>query len=944
MKRTERLDLILQFLEDIGDKRYDNINMEILDKWASSHNHDGENSELIDLDSIWSAIEELRRLIQQLRVDHTNLDIRELLHYGEYQRHKHYELNAPPSVETHWFDTFNNLLQTDTNLTNVAVSTAIGTLHMPANYKGNTPYYYVSKPFRLQHTLQPGSDVDVQPQQAKAEIFMTRQGRVTPYIAIANGLTPSANQPKKYPFAVAGKNIEISAVDNYVKSKFSFENKIKGNPSVPHRAYHHIDKERPSVGVTAIGTPSQLGKPLSYAPKLSYRTEFSTDDYQRIARSDGAITTTQPLFKGSQPVTHKVPASVKPEVLFHDDVALAWNKRNNRFYWFKAQDNDFDIIPNADIKPLVEENMVGVAAGVDESDNSIYVLKTWVVRIDKPAGYFDIYHQIVRWNRRDSFREGKVWKSGRCKRKHWLPNIICPTHLHVSAGKINIFTHMSYDGHELDEEVIVNYYDDNQFQNFDAYMWFPWGKVYGNLHKKRKTVTFAKFNPGILATHHSCSKGGEMRPVGPSKIISGAYSPNDNSWVSLTDENINAFEGGNDNVFLGVEGTEAFYYQGFVPYNGAEVLSKNLWKNEAWKKSNPDVAWYGIIAHNFSTGTNRFIRGDMPFKINAAAIIDNDASNALFMGGTELVKQFITTDDRIIATENNNRPQNTEIKYAFWADRFVPQSITPDRLDENVHEVSPSRINISTGKHIRLQSSNGSITIGGKPHKGKGIRIGKGMVSIGGIHIQNNVIRPRPHHPPNNHNVVWEGALNTGDMARQMFWFELGEGLTDDDIVKVYVKANSEGKRPLNSAQANPWNDDIKLLNFAGSGEWQGLGRISNGDGVNVFTVNNIETALRSNLIIMLENTRISDSKAKIASKIHTDFIYVTVERQGYIYKYEWEDLPFNGNTAAVVLECTTGTLTTTNPGVVIPVGAANDIEGVRIESAEFSIISNKEG
>lgn len=1000
-KRTPNLDLILQLLEDYGDKRIDNTNYEIIDRWAKTHSHNGIDSAFIDLDSIWIAIEELRNLCAQLRVDLTNNEIKDNLRYAEYQHHKHYDIDSPPSVETHWFDTFNDLFQTDTANTTMSVSTAIGSIHLPKGYTNNAKYSFVSKPFRLEHTLEAGYNTDIRPDQAKAKIFMTRQGAVTPYIAIGPEASIVANPSRahRYPNAIAGVNTGITALNNYVTSKFNFDGKVSGNLKIPHLAYHHHEVQRPPViikqydpGQNLISTQKRSiisigGKDGIYIgtsksvqisgghghqhtkikrfPRITTDREFSTAEYQRVALSDGEDVLTTSLYNGSDPVIKEKPVPIKPRILYHGDEALAWHRATNKFYFYLADDNNFEIIDDADIAPLVENNMINVAAGKNRKTGDIWVLKTWAVRLEKPNGYFEIRHQIVKWDGGKRFKSGKIWTTGKCRTKHWLPRVICPTHLHVHNGNVHIFTHMRHDDHEEDHDNVVNYYEDNPYWDFDAYMWFPWSKIYGNLHKQRKYVHFAHFNPGILATHHSVKDDGDLVPVGPAKIIGGAYNSTANRWSALSDEDINKFEGGNDNVFLGVEGTEAFFYQGFVHYNGADVLTKELWKDAAYRNANPDTAWHGIVAHNMATGTNRFIRGNMPFKVNVAGAIDPEGTDVDFMGGTELVKQFVTDDNRIIATADDQPPPNTPIKYAFWSDRFMDQTAAPDsistntinadgstlyvgqtvvanRLDYNVFVASSTRVKISTGNHIRINASvsssvsvNSSITVRHKSHMHM---TNKSFILVGGVHIHNRRIRCRRHHRHHNNHLIRIGALINNAKARQVFVFELGDRFSDDDTVKIHVKSNSEGKRPADTPTSNPFKDDVLLLhcigeNTSGRDQYETIGRIKNGDGTQRFTINNLNDG---NMMLMLESTRVSDRTSKQLSKLSTDHIYVTVERQGYVYTYDWDKksnnaLTFNGDTTGIVLESSSG-------------NAATDPLGVQITSAEFSIISNIEG
>ncbi len=949
---TPKLGLVKQGLEDYADERTRNKNWDIIDSLfhvTEGHKHDGVDSPLIDLDAIWRAIEELRAITKQLRIDITELDIREWEHYLEYLRHKHYALDTPPSVETHWFDTFQSFRQINQIFTTASITPQQGLLHLPRNYNGNHAYYMVSKPFNLSHTLEELTRIgmadaynqDVQPDQAVARIFMARKGIVTPYIAIGNNLEPSNAHPRKYPGALVGVQTAVTYVDNFIKSKLTFENKRREVRNVPHVAWHHVDTDRPPISRYVYGFGPQQRR-------WDDRIEFETDQYERITRADGDEVVTSPRYQDADPIYETVPQNIDdPRVLYHADKALAWHKKQNRFYWYNANANLFIQIPNEDIGPLRHENLVKVAAGLDR-DNWIWVMKTYLIPTENPAGHFIQMHQIVKWDGFSNFEERKTWASGRHRRKHWPANVIAPDRLEIDNDNIYAITSLGFnDGLAPDGENVVNYYDSNgEGEAHDAYQWFPFQTVYGDAHKGGANVNYVKFNPGILGTVHKISRRGDWVAEGPSKIISGAYRPNANRWATSTDEQINDFEGGNDSVYLGTNGEELFFYQAFVPYNGADIHRNERYKNADFRESNPDEAWHGIIAHNVATGINRFIRGNIPFRVNVGGGVELEGGTALITGGTELVKQFVTPDFRILSTVNNQPPQNESIIYSYWVDRHIPGVITYDRLSVRDDIVNPIKIDLDTGLTERIVShadDTSLTTIGSRTQSPQVVMNPRGFSAIGGKNIRNReALRLRRIDGRVRKIVGWSGALETGSKARQIYSFEIGEGVTERDIVKVHIKARSEGKPTANPLDTASRMRDIDVMDWRWP-DWGLLGRIANGDGGVTFVVKDLEWISQRRLIFMIENQRTTDRRAKIASKLFVDYCYVTVERQGYVYEYNWDSLP-NGNQGAVVLECQSGTRQGLNPGTTETVSNNRDIQGVEVESVDVSIISNREG
>lgn len=100
---------------------------------------------------------------------------------------------------------------------------------------------------------------------------------------------------------------------------------------------------------------------------------------------------------------------------------------------------------------------------------------------------------------------------------------------------------------------------------------------------------------------------------------------------------------------------------------------------------------------------------------------------------------------------------------------------------------------------------------------------------------------------------------------------------------------------------------------------------MSPGGAPTVRTIVNPGTITRGTLILKVMSRRTNDVKAKLASKLITDNIYVEVVRQGYVHEYEWKNLP-RGDQAALVLD----------------VAGTGDPTGVDIHSAEVAVISSK--
>jgi hypothetical protein len=988
---TPVLGLVRQYLQDHGDKRVDNINWDKLDRLfhpIDGHKHDGVDSPLIDLEALWRAIYELRRLVAQLRIDLTNLDIREWQHYEEYIKHKHYALDAPPSIETHWFDTFNNYLQTDLALTNASVSAGIGALHLPLGYTPRSPYYFVSKPFRLAHTMVENPNPDIQPDQAYARIIQQREGIVTPYIAIGDNLIPSSTDPRRYPGARVGNQLEISYIDNYTKRKMTFEGKVRENISVPHIAWHYYDIKIPEIKVEekrpapwlsihshigqswtnleisqgCISAAAHAQNPFAVAHaelaigncverqyKIDYRNytdrlEFQTNEYARLSISDNNVVSTGDGYSGASPVFEETPYSQDYRVLYNADKALAWQKSGNKFFWYDSETKTATEIPRAQIEPLYEENMINVAAAPDPNHGFIYVLKSWIQQVISPNGYFDLYHQLVRWDGVNGFVEGRVWRSSRHKRRHWPATVICPTWLKIDNN--NIYPICSFDFNDLKDEgeSLVNYYDgdDRNPDAHDDYMWFPFKKVYGDLHKQRGHVTFAYFNPGILGTIHTIPKTGEWVATGSANVIRGAYDPTANEWSTHSEEDINEFEGGNDCHFLGTSGQEIFFYQSFTPYDGYDILRNKRYQDRVWREAHPDYSWHGIIAYNISTGRNRHIRGNMPMRINVGGSVNNTGGDAYLVGGMELVKQFYTSDGRIIATVDNVTPTGTTIVYAFWADRNDPECVVPDRVSLRDEINNPLKIDLSFGYYARVQTSTASITASAsvdyniRRHGSQVIWHSTGFSQIGGWNISARLTF-RVRYGDRKIRVCkrWHMGLLDGGRPRQIYNFDLGEDIELGDTFRLYLKTRSEGK--LSSVVSTAPTEDVVVYGLRDK-DWVRIGGVTNNQGLVTFEIQDLTFSALGEITIMLESARVSDKASRQAAFLHTDHIYVAITKQNYVYEYEWEDLP-DGQNAVIILECTGGMDAAGNEEL----GSA-DATGVWVDSAEFSIIANREG
>ncbi len=962
---TNKLNLIRQYLEDYADERKRNRNWDIIDLLfhvTEGHKHDGVDSPLIDLDSLWRAIFELRAITSQLRVDLTSLDIRDWQQYLEYLRHKHYALDAPPSIETHYADVFNTLNKADQRYTDVAISPQQGILHLPSGYQGNQPYYYISKVFDLAHTLEELTkkgmadryNPDVQPQQARARIFMARKGIVTPYIAIADELIGSTANPRTYAGARIGVQQEVSYVDDFIISKFDFKNKRKEDMTVPHIAWHHIDKDRPVMSRYRYG----FGRKQK---RWDDRIEFDTGQYEVITRADGDFVTTSPRYQDSDPIYKGVPGNQDdPRVLYHSDKALAWKKGTKQFYWYHANSNVFRQIAGEDIRPLQEENLVKVAARLDRQDGWVWIYKSWNVRHPRKQGFFTQKHQLIKWdgfsnfiegpetNERTGWRLGAVSASGDFPAKHWPATTLAPDELEVDGQNVYPITKLGFNDDLAPEgESAVNYYNDNgEGEAHDSYQWFPFSSVYNDSHRGGATVNYVKFNPGILGTVHSISQAGDWVAEGPAKIIGGAYPATENPWTTSTDEQINDFEGSNDSVYLGSNGDDLFFYQAFVPYNGADIHRNERYKDEDFREQHPDYAWHGIIAHNIGTGQRRMVRGDMPFRVNIGGGVEPEGGFALITGGAELIKQFITPDFRILATQDNQPPENETIIYSYWVDRHLPGVTVFDRLSVRDDIVNPIRVDLNTGTTERITTHAEDATLttaAARVHSPQVVMHSDGFSSLGGKNVRNRESnRLRRIDGKVRKIAKWTGALVTGSKARQLFHFEIGEDITDRDIVKVHVRARAEGKPAANPLDTAPRMRDIDLLDWRHP-DWGILGRYANEDGHATFLVKEPDRLADRKLILMIENQRTTDRRAKIASRLHVDYVYVTVERQGYVYEYSWPDLP-DGKQGAVILECQTGTMQRFNPGQEVNIGPRRDITGVEVDAVDVSIISNPEG
>lgn len=871
--RTPRIGLLKYYLEDYADIRGLNFNWDEIDKLfhaLDGHKHDGVDSPIIDLASLWEAIEELRRLIAALREDHTSLDIRERLHWSTFLRHNH------DGVTTNFFDTFINFDQTDRNLTTAALTPALGLLHLPANYTPNKRYQWVGAPFNLKMDPFPDmegniTDPALLATRAKCNIIMSRKGSVIPYLVVGGDLKnnkPLMGNPSVrgiYPGAVAGTLLKNSETKGMQTTKYTFEGKSNPALNIPHQAFHHVD--------TTDLTLSKL------SPRWFDNIPFSSADYENIALNDGRTVTTSPKYQDKDartfsvsnsraasavvstqsaasssvttvatPTYSSVTVKADARVLYHDDIPLSWDRKTSNFYWFNTNSDVFTQITKADLGPVWSDDLTEVAANKDE-DGWIWILKTQTRYVDNPAGYFDVYHQIVKWDGEKGFEEGQWWRSARMERIHWpKPRILAPTHLEITPTKVAAITHASWQNllGEDGTDSLVNYYLSNPF-----YQWFPISNVYGETYKQQKKVTFAVFNPGVLGTVATMDRNSETKVITDNaRIISGAYDTTRNKWANLTEADMNAFEGGNDNVYMGRLSNELIFYQSFVPYNGAEVLDKKLYEDEAWKLANPDTAWYGIVKYDVTTGNNTFVVGDMPFKVNTGGGLDRN--EATIVGGSELIKQFVIEEteptntpsastsgasnnsfstssiikrSRIVATKDNKLPANLKVIHSFWADRDHQATRTANRISPRDAAINPIKVNVATGASERVntivQGANSQAAIN-KVHSSKVVITSQGHKTIGGKQIQRNAIRPRPTDKPARQITSWKGALKQDAVARQLFYFNVGVP-RENDIIKVHYTGRAEGKAPYNPGADTTPDRDI-LIYYMARGGWSYVG------------------------------------------------------------------------------------------------------------------------
>jgi len=167
----------------------------------------------------------------------------------------------------------------------------------------------------------------------------------------------------------------------------------------------------------------------------------------------------------------------------------------------------------------------------------------------------------------------------------------------------------------------------------------------------------------------------------------------------------------------------------------------------------------------------------------------------------------------------------------------------------------------------------------------------------------------------------------------------LGDGITERDIVKIHIKARAEGKPAANPLDTAPRATDLSIHRWMHP-DWGRVGMYANGDGHKSYRVREFED--RRILRVMIEARRTTDARAKIPSKLFTDYCYVTVEREGYVYEYHWDDIP-DGTEAAVILECSSNTPNQVGNSPV-PVINGRSISGVEVDSVDMSIIANREG
>lgn len=942
---TQRLKLVREYLEDVSDKRIENQNWDIIDGLfhpVDGHTHNGDDSPLVDEINhveIWEEINRLRKLIEALQGDYKRLEYFLNQFYEEFQRHNH------TGVETIFTDIFDDKSNTRPLASTMVINPQYKTLTLPRDYQRNKRYTWVSYPFELRQDPDPA----VIPSTATAKIISTNRGDFTPFMTVGDNLELNSN--RRYPNSIAGTLQEVNRTSTTSTSTYTLAGKAKdrrnGTYKIPHRAYHWYGTGHPAIS--------------RFSRKFADNREFTPAEYIRTYLKVHPDGTRESIVDNSQMVTTDLPFSedenkyeeietgVQARPLYSGDYVLSWDEDLNKFYWFNSARGSFSEIDNNSIQPIYEEDMVEVAA-CENDEGQVYVLKTYVTSLTNPDGYFRIWHQIVKWGGIEdefTFEEGERWTSGMFQRKHWKPKVIAPTHLEIDGNNLHIFTQLSWQYRRaIANGEVVNYYTpDNNTQSGDNYQWFPFRKIYGNMHEKRAYVTVIYFNPHILGTIKTLSLTADngWKPLGTAEIIEGAMQSN-NSWSTATSAQMKDFVGVNDKVYLGMEGDEMVFYQAFLEYDGDAILEEDRWNDDVWIENNPDKSWHGIIRYNIATGNIERIQGDTPFRANVAGAMEE--GDAYLADGVELVKQWIVEDEsqtvgvaaiakKLIATINNEKPTAQKVLGSFWASRKSAKAKIAVNRDNVYAQTSAIRVNITNGatKSIQVSTSNTSVRVTGNAraiaHRG-------GVARVGGRQIRKPNKTKRSRNSPRQTRVkkVNNGIID-GARACMLFRFALGD-IREDDTVRVHWNAQSRGRYPHGGGV--PFEDaefrGQDIVAHTSSGSWSLLsrGRVENNtDAISIVDVSR-QVKEGGLLLLSIRSERKSDKQRKIVSSLDLNYLYITVERQGYVYQYEWTGLP-QGSEAAMMIDAKA-------PGV--DWDATSVTNGMEILGVQANVISSQ--
>jgi hypothetical protein len=916
LELTPNLALLLQYLEDTADKRKDNPNWIILDGLFdpdTGHDHDGTDSPHIhpsNFDELWAAIQELRRLVRELRGDFEA----HLIDYRLFKKNHNHD-----GAITYFMDTFRDLAQTDTAATSAIVRTTGDILTLPANYSRNTIYHWTSKAFDLVPDTWPDP---AEPTTAKGSVVMSRRGQVTPYLVTGTALTKTPGAELPYAGMKKGTLLGSVRTEGRIHEKLTFEGKDASQPwKVPHEAMHYYGAaDQPGLGF-------KLPSINEYQRLFLENVPFDQADYDRVAAEDGQYCVTGPKYNFKKPIRRTVNANINPRVLYNSDKALSWDRQTNTFYWYMHDKNVFNQIPNSQIQPLRadkgggsedKERLDKIAAGIDRATGEIYVLKTVHQAVEKPKGHIEVWHQIVRWDGFLKFEVGEWFRSGTHKRRYWPASIAVPTRLEVGANLVHLVTELGWDEAAPEERGLVNYYDNGDTQ------WLPISQVYGDLTQSVDDVGFTLFNPGILGTVLSVPKLSTTgwAPKSRARIIPGGVGLN-NSYAGLTPRAQMEFEGVNNQILMGSSDEKLVFYQAFSPHDGNRILAEELYKDPDFRAANPDRdTFHGIVTYNIATGQREPVKTTLPMRVNPGGAVDS--GTAYISGGTELVKQFVDKDLNLHATPDNTPPAGKEIIYAFWADRNAPGAKNPEGITERDVAANPLVVNLNTATWERV-----STTIEGEEptivHYPQLVAHKDGFAEIGGVQIRGRRSHRGRRHDARVRRVVgWTKGLEENARAHQMFWFRVGE-VDPEDRITIFYKGFGEGKATF-SAPGTP-TEDVQVHVWNGT-MWE-LATINTQDNINgAYSMTQRASEVvdtNGEMVVKLSSARKTDVEAKLASKLNTDYIYAMVEKVAYRHEYEWTGMT-QGGKAAIVLACSNG---------------AGEINGVEVHSVEAAIDSS---